>query len=171
MKSATLGYYYGPSHTILDRASIHTKREWDSLFSLVHTQERWFRCDSLSNWSKLRHAYLESRASHMVMWTLWTQVFGPLWKSLGTLRNYDGDCKENVKKAIGLMSKTATLCVHLRFFVHFFTVPAQLRREIKWLNFKFTWERERRGDEFYHLCLNSGKVPSLQLQPKFPSSK
>ena len=59
----------------------------------------------------------------------------------------------------------------LRFFVHFFTVPAQLRRKIKWPNFKFTWERERRGDEFYHLCLNSGAVPSLQLQPKFPSSK
>ena len=51
----------------------------------------------------------------MVMWTLWTQVFGPLWKSIGTLRNYDGDCKENVKKAIGLMSKTATLRVHYAF--------------------------------------------------------
>ena len=69
------------------------------------------------------------------------------------------------------MSKTETLRVHLRFFVHFFTVPAQLRREIKWLNFKFTWERERRVDKFYHLCLNSGAVPSLQLQLKFPSSK
>ena len=115
MRSETIGYYYGPSHTILDRASIHTNREWDDLFSLVHTKQRWFRCDSLSNWWKLRHAYLESGASHMVMWTLWTQVFGPLWKSIGTLRNYDGDCKENVKKAIGLMSKTATLRVHYAF--------------------------------------------------------
>ena len=28
------------------------------------------------------------------------------------LRNYDGDGEENVKKAIGLMSKTTTLHVH-----------------------------------------------------------
>ena len=34
---------------------------------------------------------------------------------LGTLRNYDGDGKENVKKAIGLMSKTTTLHVHHAF--------------------------------------------------------
>ena len=27
MRSETIGYYYGPSHTILDRASIHTERE------------------------------------------------------------------------------------------------------------------------------------------------
>ena len=33
---------------------------------------------------------------------------------------------------------------------------------------KFTWERERQGDRFYHLCQNAGAVPSLQLQPKFP---
>ena len=35
--------------------------------------------------------------------------------SIGTLRNYDGDCKENVKKTIGLMSKTTTLHVHHAF--------------------------------------------------------
>ena len=33
-------------------------------------------------------------------------------------------------------------------------------------NFKFTWERKRQGNKFYHLCQNSGAVPSLQLQPK-----
>ena len=33
-----------------------------------------------------------------------------------------------------------------RFFVYFFAVPAQLRREMT--NFKFTWERERQGDKF-----------------------
>ena len=38
-------------------------------------------------------------------------------------------------------------------------------------NFKFTWERERQGDKFYHLCQNSGAVPSLQLQTKFLSFK
>ena len=36
-------------------------------------------------------------------------------KLIWTLRNYDGDGKENVKKAIGLMSKTTTLHVHHAF--------------------------------------------------------
>ena len=35
--------------------------------------------------------------------------------SLGTLRNYDVDGEENVKKAIGLMRKTTTLHVHHAF--------------------------------------------------------
>ena len=34
---------------------------------------------------------------------------------LGALQNYDGDGKENVKKAIGLMSTTTTLHVHHAF--------------------------------------------------------
>ena len=34
---------------------------------------------------------------------------------IGTLRNCDGDGKENVNKAIGLMSKTTTLHVHHAF--------------------------------------------------------
>ena len=50
--------------------------------------------------------------------------------SIGTLRNYDGNGKENIKKAIGLMSTTTTLQVHHAFFVHFFVVPTQLRREM-----------------------------------------
>ena len=36
-------------------------------------------------------------------------------ESIGTLRHYDGDNKENVKKTIGLMSKTTTLHVHHAF--------------------------------------------------------
>ena len=42
---------------------------------------------------------------------------------------------------------------------------------MKWPNFKFSWERERQGDKFHHLCLNSGAFLSLQLQPKFFSFK
>ena len=34
---------------------------------------------------------------------------------IGTLRNYDGDGNEKVKKTIGLMSKTTTLHVHHAF--------------------------------------------------------
>ena len=36
-------------------------------------------------------------------------------------------------------------------------------------NFKFFRGRERQGDKFYHLRLNSGAAPSLQFQSKFPS--
>jgi len=36
----------------------------------------------------------------------------------------DGDGNENVKKAVGLMGKTATLQVPHAFFVHFFAVTA-----------------------------------------------
>ena len=39
---------------------------------------------------------------------------------LGTLRSYDADVNENVKKTIGFISKTTTLHVHHAFFVHFF---------------------------------------------------
>ena len=38
-------------------------------------------------------------------------------------------------------------------------------------NFELTWERERQGDEFYYLSLNSDAVPSLQSQPNFPTFK
>ena len=38
-------------------------------------------------------------------------------------------------------------------------------QDASWPNFKFTWERKRQGDKFYHLCQNSGAVPSLQLRP------
>ena len=43
---------------------------------------------------------------------------GYCWRHLltkGTLRNYDGDSKGNVKKTIGLMSKTTTLHLHHAF--------------------------------------------------------
>ena len=36
---------------------------------------------------------------------------------------------------------------------------------------KFTWERQQQGNKFYHVFLNAGAVPSLQLPPKFPTFK
>jgi len=90
-------------------------------------------------------------------------------KLIWTLRNYDGDGKENVKKAIGLMSKTTTLHVHHAFL--YISLLSLHNYDVKWPNFKFTWEQERQGDKFYDLCLNSRAIPSRQLQPKFPSFK
>ena len=90
-------------------------------------------------------------------------------KLIWTLRNYDSDGKENVKKAIGLMSKTTTLHVHHAFL--YISLLSLHNYDVKWPNFKFTWQQERQDDKFCHLCLNSGAVPSRQLQTKFPSFK
>ena len=38
-------------------------------------------------------------------------------------------------------------------------------------NFELTSTQERQGDKFYHLPLNSDKVPPPQLQPHFPTFK
>ena len=66
--------------------------------------------------------------------------------SLGTLQNYDGDGKENVTKAIGLMTWNDQILSLLE------------DEHGKTLNSTFSiWI--------------SGSVPSLQLQPKFPSFK
>ena len=50
--------------------------------------------------------------------------------TIGTLRNDDGDGKENRKKAIGLDWRNNNFARSSRFFVHFFAVAARLQREI-----------------------------------------
>ena len=58
------------------------------------------------------------------------------------------------QKAIGLVSKTTTLHVHHAFsFISF----RSLHNYDQILS--FFWGRERQGDSFYHLCLNSAWPP------------
>ena len=47
----------------------------------------------------------------------------------GSLRCHDGDDNENVKKVIGLDWQNNNAARAARFFVHFFSVTARLRRE------------------------------------------
>ena len=56
------------------------------------------------------------------------------------------------------MSKTATLHVHHTFL--YISLQSLHNNDVKWPNFKFTWERGRQGDKFYHLYQNSGPVRS-----------
>ena len=49
--------------------------------------------------------------------------------TIGSFRNDDGDGSENVTKAIGLDWQNNNFARASRFFVHFFVVPARLRRE------------------------------------------
>ena len=51
------------------------------------------------------------------------------FKLLRTLGSHKSDDNGNTTKAIGLISKTTILQVHLPFFVHFFAVTARLQRE------------------------------------------
>ena len=51
--------------------------------------------------------------------------------SIGTLRNYDGDGKENVKKKNNRFNEQNNNSARAsRFFVHLFSVPVQVRREM-----------------------------------------
>ena len=34
------------------------------------------------------------------------------------------------------------------------SLPSLQKYDMKWPNFKFTWEQERQGDKFYQLCPN-----------------
>ena len=59
------------------------------------------------------------------------------------------------------MSKKPTL--HVRHAFLYISLLSLHKYDVKWPDFKFICERERQGDISYHLCLNSGAVPSLQL--------
>ena len=53
----------------------------------------------------------------ITMMIMMMTLFMTMMTIIGTLRNCDGDGKENVNKAIGLMSKTTTLHVHHPFVI------------------------------------------------------
>ena len=112
-------------------------------------------CDIVSNGDNIVPTYQRCRLCES------SPVTSPLW-------NYDGaGGNGHVQKAIGLISKTTTL--HMRHAFLYISLPSLHNYDVKWLKFRFTWERKRQGDKFYNPCLDSGEVPSLQLQPKFPS--
>ena len=107
----------------------------------------------------------DTQGSPKISSTLLAEVSsGGVVFTIETLRKHNGDGNGNAKKAIGLMSKTTTLHVHHAFL--YISLPSLHNYDVKLPDFKFTWERERQADKFYHLCLNSGAVPSLHLQRK-----
>ena len=75
------------------------------------------------------------------------------------------------QKPIGLMSKTTTLHVHHAFL--YISLPSLHDYDVKWPKFKFTFERERQGDKFYHLCPNWARSPlfSSSQNPLFLSNR
>ena len=55
--------------------------------------------------------------------------------SVGSFSNDDGDGNENVKKAIGLLSKTTSLHVHHAFL--YISLPLQHDYDVKMSSFTF----------------------------------
>ena len=66
------------------------------------------------------------------------------------------------QKTIGLMSKTTTLHVHHAFL--YISLPSLHYNDVKWPSFKFTWERQRQGD-------NINSVRTWVRSPLFSSSQ
>ena len=82
------------------------------------------------------------------------------WRSrvriIGTLRSFsndDGDGNENVKKAIGLLSKTTNLHVHLAFL--YISQPPLQEYDVKMSNFTFYGGRKQATTNF---CLSLSKL-------------
>ena len=55
--------------------------------------------------------------------------------AVGTLRNYDSDGNENVKRAIGLMSKTT---LHVHHTLLYISLLSLHNYDVNLTNFKFT---------------------------------
>ena len=85
--------------------------------------------------------------------------------AVGSFSNDDGDGKQDVKKAIGLMSKPTTLHVHHAFL--YISLLLLHNYDVKWPNLKFTWEQEQQGEEFYHLS-ELGSGPLFSVPTKIP---
>ena len=72
--------------------------------------------------------------------------------SVGSFSNDDGDGNENVKKAIGLLSKTTSLHVHHAFL--YISLPLLHDYDVKMPSFTFYGGRKTRDDKLFFLFLN-----------------
>ena len=68
---------------------------------------------------------------------------------LGSLKTTSTTATGASKNAIGLMSQTTLPVYHAFLYI---SLQSLHNYDVKWPNFKLTWERERQGDKFYHLC-------------------
>ena len=105
----------------------------------------WCNLAGYQKWNEIRNvSYQKTFITSFRLLT--TEQFSSDWKTknnsereavdsflklqiLGTLRSNDGVGNENVKKAKGSINKNYNFLHASRFFVHFFTITARLRRE------------------------------------------
>ena len=94
-------------------------------------------------------------------WSSRVRIIG----TLGSFSNDDGDGNENVKKTIGLVSKTTNLHVHLAFL--YFSQPPLQEYDVKMPHFTFYGGRKGSDDKFFFLSLNFSAVPKKSTPGKF----
>ena len=87
--------------------------------------------------------------------------------SVGSFSNDDGDGNENVKKAIGLLSKTTSLHVHHAFL--YISLPLLHDYDVKMPSFTFYGGRKTSDDKLFFLFLNLSAVLKNQLQGNWPT--
>ena len=84
-------------------------------------------------------------------WCILFVEWQPSWScsrnTIGTLRSNDADDNENVKKTIGLISKTTTLHMHHTFL--YISYPFLHDYDVKVPNFAFYGERKQATTKFY----------------------
>ena len=88
-------------------------------------------------------------------------------KRIGTLRSNDADGNENVKKTIGLISKTTTLHVHHAFCT--FLCPFLHDCDVKMPNFAFYGGRKQATTKFYFSYCTWIWCLGIQLQEGSPT--
>ena len=71
----------------------------------------------------------------------------PDWQIIGTLRSNDTDGNENVKKTVGLISKTATSRVHHAFWYIYFLFLQDY--DVKMPNLAFYGRRKQATTKFF----------------------
>ena len=87
--------------------------------------------------------------------------------TLGTLRSNDGDGNENIKKTIGLISKTRTLHVHHAFCTFLF--PFLHDYDVNMPNFAFYRGRKQATKKFYFSYCTWIWCLGIQLQEGSPT--
>ena len=102
----------GNKHSWLDHTEICCEKRKDLCKELINNY--WMRSLCIWNNQVRGKCYQPSRRPRLI---------------IGTLRSNDADGNENVKKTIGLISKTTTLHVHHAFLYISLPVFARLRRE------------------------------------------
>ena len=81
----------------------------------------------------------------------------PSFAMLWSFSNDDGDGNDNVKKVIGLITKTTTLHVHYTF--GYISLPSLHDQDVKFPNGTCAlWRTSTHNDEFFILFLNLGAV-------------
>ena len=90
-----------------------------------------------------------------------------LWWRILNIRSNDADDNENVKKTIGLISKTTTS--HMYYTFLYISFPFLHDYDVKMPNFAFSWGRKQAKTKFYFFFWAWIWSLEIQLQEGSPT--